>query len=47
MTPYRAMFGQKPRVGLGTDIPKGLSGKIASGILEGDMLNLLAEVCRC
>ena len=42
MSPYQAMFGQRPRVGLGTTVPKELLAKITTGTFEEEMLEIFA-----
>jgi len=41
MTPYEAVFGQKPRIGLATKVPRQLVENIMTGTLEEDMLEML------
>jgi len=43
MTPYEAVFSQKARVGLTTNIPKEFLQKIRTGVLEEDMLSSLSS----
>jgi len=44
MTPYEAVFGQKPRVGLGANVPRDFLGKLRPGILEEELEAMLADV---
>lgn len=43
MTPYEAVFGQKPRMGLATKVPRELLENIMTGTLEEDMLDMLFD----
>ncbi|XP_060856316.1 uncharacterized protein LOC132934053 [Metopolophium dirhodum] len=43
MTPYEAVFGQKPRMGLATKVPRELLDNIMTGTLEEDMLDMLFD----
>jgi hypothetical protein len=43
MTPYEAVFGQKPRIGLATKVPRQLVENIMTGTLEEDMLEMLLD----
>jgi len=43
MSPYEAVFGQKPRMGLATKVPRELLENIMTGTLEKDMLDLLLD----
>ena len=39
--PYKALFGMKPKIGLGTRVPKELLQNIKTGIEEEVLINLL------
>lgn len=41
MEPYKAMFGQPPKLGLGSKIPQDFLNAISNGIMEEDMDELL------
>ncbi|XP_016658418.1 uncharacterized protein LOC107883265 [Acyrthosiphon pisum] len=43
MTPYEAVFGQKPRMGLATKVPRELLDNIMTGTLEEDMMDMLFD----
>jgi len=43
MTPYEAVFGQKPRMGLTTKVPRELLENVMAGTLEEDMLDMLFD----
>ena len=43
MQPYQAMFGVKPKMGLGTNIPSDFLQKIQSGIDEDILENILSD----
>jgi len=42
MTPYEAVFGQKVRVGLTTNIPAEFLENVTNGIYENELLELLS-----
>ncbi|XP_029348533.1 uncharacterized protein LOC115035043 [Acyrthosiphon pisum] len=43
MTPYEAVFGQKPRMGLATKVLRELLDNIMTGTLEENMLDMLFD----
>ena len=43
MHPYQAMFGVKPKMGLGTNVPAELLERISSGINEEDLMELISN----
>jgi len=41
MTPYEASFGQKARVGLGTDLPRDFLAQVTTGMMEEEFEEML------
>jgi len=43
MTPYEAVFGEKPRLGLGSTVPRELLEKLTPGMLKENLERMMSE----